>query len=80
MTSRNSSKSWTWHDDRQWASSRLRKNFGPMGPFSRTPDQMEWGLEVRSEYTQGSQRMGEITIRGTLDGLLTMRITEEPTA
>lgn len=67
---------WNWHDDRQRASSRLQK-FGGGEWFSmigKPADAMEWILDVRTEHNMGSKSMGEIAFRGSLDGVLTLRI------
>lgn len=77
--------SWSWHDDRQWASSRLlkqwtsgQKKWFEAPPEHPTVEQLEWRLEVRDEFNgAGSQRMGEIVLKGSMVGDLTIRITEE---
>lgn len=57
---------WTWHDDRQWARSRL---------LTTGSDSKQWMMEVRSHFNgAGSTRLGEIALVGKPDGELTLRI------
>lgn len=71
--------SWSWHDDRQWATSRLIKN-GSKWFEQDASDEINWRLEVRSEDVIGSNfRMGELFIRQnkiTGDMLLSMDIED----
>jgi hypothetical protein len=77
--------SWSWHDDRQWATSRLLKNWTgerkkwfEAPPEHPTVEQLEWQLEVRSEFDGvGSERLGEIFLKGSMVGDLTIKITQE---
>jgi len=67
--------SWSWREDRQWATSRLMKDWsGAVSP----PAVLAWHLEVRTEPENGcSQRLGEIVFTGSMSGTLTARLREE---
>ena len=61
---------WSFSEDRQWSRGALRKNWD-------TAKQLSWFMEVRSEDVGGgSIRMGEMVIRGSMPGELTISIAE----
>ena len=61
---------WSFTEDRQWSRGALRKNWDDS-------QQLSWYLEVRTEDVgAGTIRMGEMTIRGSMDGTLLMSIAE----
>lgn len=64
--------SWTWTQDRQWASSRLMKNWN-------STDQLAWVLETRSdEWGRGNtERLGDLHLTGSMNGTLTCRLRLE---
>jgi hypothetical protein len=61
---------WSFTEDRQWSRGSLRKNWDDT-------QQLSWFMEVRTEDVgAGSVRMGEMVIRGSMQGELTMSIAE----
>lgn len=64
---------WTWTEDRQWASSRIREQ------WDEPTQRRTWELEVRSENRGvGSLRLGEIYLREHQGTTLTIRIATGP--
>lgn len=71
--------SWgSWHDDRQWASSRIVKN-GNKWFDQEQSTVITWCLEVRSErFADCDHRLGEMFItKNTVTGDITMSIEEQ---
>lgn len=59
-----------WAEDRQWARSRLTKSWN-------SDKQLVWTLETRTEDLGGGTiRMGELAIRGDINGTLTLSILD----
>jgi hypothetical protein len=71
-------RNWSWHDDRQWAQSRLVKN-GDKWFDQEQSKTFDWRLEVRSEDVAGTSfRIGEMLIRDNkATGEMTMSLDIE---
>jgi hypothetical protein len=71
-------RNWSWHDDRQWAQSRLVKN-GDKWFDQEQSKVFDWRLETRSEDVAGtSYRIGEMLIRDNkTTGEITMSLDIE---
>lgn len=69
-------RAWIWTEDRQWAASRLHKNWD--GGFLSKKRVLSWELEVRTENSgAGSQHMGAVVLKGAFDGELTISLRDE---
>lgn len=77
MTS-NNPNGWTWTQDRQWASSDMRKNWSADHHRRRhlDPTATEWLLDVRTERIgDAGELMGQLAVRMTDDDI-TMSIED----
>jgi hypothetical protein len=65
-------REWSWAQDLIPSRSRMLKNWPVRGV------QMAWAMEVRSDNNgAGTQRLGEVFLRGSMDGSLTCLLREE---